>query len=36
VGRIKVITKGKSMISEEIDMNHYLQEELGSEIYEGD
>jgi len=24
------------MISEEIDMNHYLQEELGSEIYEGD
>lgn len=32
----KVITKGKSMISEEIDLNHYLEEELGVKIYEGD
>lgn len=33
---VKVITKGKSMISEEIDLNHYLVEELGVSIYEGD
>ncbi|HWQ74973.1 MAG TPA: lactate utilization protein B [Syntrophomonas sp.] len=33
---VRLITKGKSMISEEIDLNHYLQEQLGAEIYEGD
>jgi L-lactate dehydrogenase complex protein LldF len=33
---VKVITKGKSMISEEIDLNHYLEEALGVKIYEGD
>jgi L-lactate dehydrogenase complex protein LldF len=32
----QVITKGKSMISEEIDLNHYLEKELGVKIYEGD
>jgi L-lactate dehydrogenase complex protein LldF len=33
---VHLITKGKSMISEEIDLNHYLQEELGVKIFEGD
>lgn len=33
---VKVITKGKSMITEEIDLNHYLEEEAGVKIYEGD
>lgn len=33
---VKIITKGKSMITEEIDLNHYLEEELGVKIYEGD
>jgi L-lactate dehydrogenase complex protein LldF len=32
----KIITKGKSMITEEIDLNHYLEEQLGVKIYEGD
>lgn len=32
----RLITKGKSMISEEIDLNHYLEGELGVKIYEGD
>jgi L-lactate dehydrogenase complex protein LldF len=33
---VHLITKGKSMISEEIDLNHYLQEEVGVKIFEGD
>lgn len=33
---VKVITKGKSMLSEEIDLNHYLEKEAGVKIFEGD
>jgi len=34
--QVKTITKGKSMISEEIGLNHFLEEETGVKIYEGD
>jgi L-lactate dehydrogenase complex protein LldF len=33
---VKVITKGKSMISEEIGLNHYLEKAAGVKIFEGD
>ena len=35
---VKLITKGKSMISEELELNHFLKERLGNEIeiHEGD
>ncbi|HZJ84537.1 MAG TPA: lactate utilization protein B [Syntrophomonadaceae bacterium] len=32
----KVITKGKSMITEEIDLNSYIEEKTDAKIYEGD
>ena len=34
--QVKTISKGKSMISEEIGLNHFLEKEAGVEIYEGD
>lgn len=34
--QVKLISKGKSMISEEIGLNHYLEKEAGVQIYEGD
>lgn len=34
--QVKVITKGKSMLSEEIELNHYLEAKTGVKIYEGD
>lgn len=34
--QVKTITKGKSMISEEIGLNHFLEKEAGVKIYEGD
>lgn len=34
--QVKVITKGKSMLSEEIGLNHYLEANNGVKIYEGD
>ncbi|HOQ09723.1 MAG TPA: lactate utilization protein B [Syntrophomonadaceae bacterium] len=34
--QVKTITKGKSMISEEIGLNHFLEQETGVKIYEGD
>jgi len=34
--QVKLITKGKSMIGEEIEINHFLTEKYGTEIYEGD
>lgn len=34
--QVKTITKGKSMISEEIGLNRFLEEETGVKIYEGD
>lgn len=34
--QVKTISKGKSMISEEIGLNHFLEKEAGVKIYEGD
>lgn len=34
--QVKLISKGKSMLSEEIGLNHYLEQETGVRIYEGD
>ncbi|MGE5453915.1 MAG: LUD domain-containing protein, partial [Methylocystaceae bacterium] len=34
--QVKVITKGKSMLSEEIGLNHYLEAKNGVKIFEGD
>lgn len=34
--QVKVITKGKSMLSEEIGLNQYLEEKSGVKIFEGD
>lgn len=34
--QVKTIVKGKSMISEEIGLNHFLEKETGVKIYEGD
>ncbi|HZK44248.1 MAG TPA: lactate utilization protein B [Syntrophomonadaceae bacterium] len=33
---VKIITKGKSMITEEIDLNHYIESKTGVEVHEGD
>lgn len=34
--QVKIVTKGKSMISEEIGLNDFLEKETGVQIYEGD
>lgn len=34
--QVKLITKGKSMLSEEIGLNHYLEANNGVKIFEGD
>lgn len=33
---VEVITKGKSMISEEIELNHYIETKTKAKVYEGD